>query len=277
MTFGELKTNVAALGFEDDVELSEVLLTATNRALFTIFTERCVRGEYEIYHKARVPITKIDEIVHEKEAVSVEVIGRSYSFRTQGEGSYSVTDGSGTITYAFTNGESEHRGFIDGKATIEFFGDFLFFVFDLETYGELFGESIKDIPLSCEHTKYDMTDSVSNFLAFDSLPKDRFGNEIPGAYLENGIMAIPRAFSGKVILTYKCAPKRLSGESTESIIIPKECEELLPLLVASYVWLDDDNEKAEFYAALYRDGMSAVKVYNRVRMDSTYKDVTGWA
>ena len=59
--------------------------------------------------------------------------------------------------------------------------------------------------------------------------------------------------------------------------IPKELESLVPLLAAAYVWLDDDADKAQYYMSLYRDGMSAVKLYTRRAVDTGFENATGWA
>ena len=58
--------------------------------------------------------------------------------------------------------------------------------------------------------------------------------------------------------------------------MPEETRELLPLLVASYLWLDDDPEKAEYYRALYADGINILRRNVFRRLDNVYK-TNGWA
>jgi hypothetical protein len=88
---------------------------------------------------------------------------------------------------------------------------------------------------------------------------------------------IPSDFSGKITLTYKRGAKNVTGIADEKILVPEGCGHLVALLAASYIWLDDDSEKAEYYMSLYREGMSAVKYYNRLQIGANYLSTNGWA
>ena len=90
-------------------------------------------------------------------------------------------------------------------------------------------------------------------------------------------MRIPESYFGKINLIYKRAPEKLVGNPDDDVPVPDGCEHLLPLLAASYVWLDDDPEKSQYYMSLYREAMSAVKYYDRAHIDNSYHVINGWA
>jgi hypothetical protein len=88
-------------------------------------------------------------------------------------------------------------------------------------------------------------------------------------------MAIPEAYSGKISVVYKCAPPNLTGGRDEEIELPLGCEHLLALLSASYIWLDDDAERAQYYMNLYREAMSSLKRRGKDDIDSGYRIANG--
>ena len=55
MTYNDLQKEVAALGFESDAPDAAVLLTAANRALRKIFTERETRKRADFYISTPLP------------------------------------------------------------------------------------------------------------------------------------------------------------------------------------------------------------------------------
>ena len=109
-------------------------------------------------------------------------------------------------------------------------------------------------------------------------PEDKDGIPIAGAYSTGDTLYIPTEYSGKVKITYKPSPAKITDEDMAAEIdIPKSLEHLLPILTASYLWLDDDAEKAEYYAAIYRSEANRITLTSRKSIDTSYNDVTGWA
>lgn len=278
MTYNDLKTEVAALGFDEDIENDEALLRATRRALNFIFTERPIYKSLVIHQLSKAPVCTFDEIVHKGGAADSILLNgiRSYSFKTSGIGRYSVRDGAGEAEFDFS-GTAHHRGFVHGDGEIRFLGDYAFCVYDVALFDELFGPGLDDIPMHGEFTEYDIENLASDFLSFVNLPRDAQGIDISGASVSGKTVKIPKSYEGKITLNYKARTKSISGRPEEQIPIPTGCEHLLALLVSAYVWLDDDPDKAQYYMSLYREGMSAVKYYDRPEMNSEYVNVNGWA
>ncbi len=278
MTYNELRSEVCALGFEPDIESEERLLFATNRAMNIIFTERPLYKTLSLSKPQMLPVFKTDSIEHKgSETLSLDVCGKSYSFITSGTGGYTVQDSYGTEAHEFSANEKVHKGFLHGNAKIEFFGEYFYTVYSFAVFDELYGESENDIPLLDGFYEYDVKQHAPDFLSYISSPEDELGNSIPGAEVSAGTMSIPTDYFGRIFLKYKAAPKPIGKNGDESLVLPDGCEHLLPLLVSAYVWLDDDTDKAEYYMMLYRDGMAAVRAYNRSAIDSEYTVKDGWA
>lgn len=277
MTYNDLRAEVAALGFESEIELSNDLLRATQRALRMIFTERPLYKTVQFFQNSIKPIIKIESLAHCGGVTdSVSFNAKAYSFRTTGEGTYTIVDGSEKRTVDFSGIESLHKGFLYGNGTLEFLGAYSYTVYDLAIFDEILSSDEKDIPVLCDFIEYDVKSYAGDFLTYSSPPENELGIPIPNASVCGGKMRIPVDYTGKIRLLYKAAPTSISGDGDEDIILPDGCEHLLALVVAAFVWLDDDGEKAQYYMNLYREAMAAVKFYDRAGVNPSYQDVIGW-
>ncbi len=278
MTYNELKDEVCALGFDTNTENSDILLSAVKRAVGTIYSERGVYKTLELYRPQNTVLSRTDVYFHTGGSVrNFETDAKAYSFKVSGNGSFSLTDALGTTTSEISADCSVFRGFIVGGGTLSFSGEYSYTVYDLAFFGDIFGGAISDIPLLGSYHEYRMQDIVADFAAFASFASDASGEPITGASTLGDTLKIPEDHFGKIIITYKSKPLPVTGNLDEVIPLPTGCEHLCPLLVAAYVWLDDDPEKAQYYMSLYREGMASVKVYSRTSVGGTYNDVTGWA
>ena len=279
MTYNDLREGVAALGFESEIENEDAVRHATARALRCIYTERPCYGTLVIGKNKIAPAVGLDRIYHRGgELLRIPLDGaRSYSFRTSGIGAFEISDESGTRNFSFSGNDGLHRGFIHGSGELLFKGDYSYTVSNLALYDELFGPSVEDIPIAASHIEYNVKDYVNDFLSFILPPKDSSGRDIKGASVRGSTVSIPCEYEGDVTILYKKAASEPSGAPEEEITVPDGCEHLLPLIVAAYVWLDDDAERSQYYMSLYREGMSAVKYYGRAYVNSEYRDVNGWA
>ena len=109
-------------------------------------------------------------------------------------------------------------------------------------------------------------------------PKNELGRDIAGASVHANTLSVPSDYCGRIRVKYrKSIPDINPDEPDSPIDLPEEYHSLLPLLTASYVWLDDDADKAQYYMSLYREGMSALKIYANTEINPSYVDVVGWA
>lgn len=277
MTVNDLKNEVAALGFETELENEQAFLFALKRALNTIYTERAVLNTVRIYKPIIKPALYEKKINCGNENIEIRLSAKAYSFITSGIGKYRVVDEAKDVTVDFSGQRKEHRGFLIGNSSIIFESGYAYTVYDFSAFNEIKSQNTNDIPISTGYEEYSALEVLPNFLSFYEPPKDKQGICIQDAALKNGRIFIPTEYENEVYVTYKTAPKTDDLSSDSTIDISAECESALSLLVAAYVWLDDDAEKSQYYMSLYRDIMAGIKVYNRARADITYHDVLGWA
>ena len=278
MTFNDLCEDIAALGFEAYLENTDTVQRAVNRALRTIFSEHRIYSEFTAYQDVLKPCEHIEAIRHTGgKSDTVTFRAKAFSFKTSGIGAYRITDAKGTREYEFDGDATVHRGFLYESGKIDFIGDYGYTVYALSLFDDILSDREEDIPHFDAAVCYDMKLRVEGFLSFASTPYSESEKPIPGALLFGDVMKIPTSYSGKVCVLYKRAPRAVSDDHDAAIDIPAEYEHLLMLLSASYVWLDEDPDKAQYYMSLYRDGSAAAKLYSRNPTASTYLDVTGWA
>ena len=123
----------------------------------------------------------------------------------------------------------------------------------------------------------DFTRIYPDFVSFVNQIKGMRGEIISSIVASDGILYVPTDFKGSILVTYQRLPETmLAADGDIQIDMPRELEHVLPLLVASFLWLDDDEAKAQYYLAIYRDLMNTVRRYGNKCIDTTYYG-NGWA
>ena len=278
MTLQELKNEIAALGFESDVEDSGAFTFAVKRAIATIYTERGIHKTLRIYQRNPKPAHHLPNLSHEGGKIDrISLTGGAYFFRVSGKGNFTVTDRISTREYEFNSNTSAVRGYISGEGEIAFFGDLCYTVYDFCHFTELFSDNLDDLNFGGT-TEYDLRKIAPDFLGPCDGAKDPSGNNIKDSAICSGRLTVPYSYEGEIVIKYRCMPViDKDTDPDRDLEIDPECVHLLPLLVASYVWLDDDEEKATYYMSLYREGMTALKLYSPRCVNNEYADVTRWA
>ena len=277
MTFGELKRAVIHLGFERGLEDDEYLMPALSRALYTLFNDIGVIATRKIPRPKTDVELIFDTMAHTPTSTESFVIGgNACSFTVSGEGSYTLNSGATSRTYSFSSDMLPVRLFTIPGSILSFEGSLSFTVFDLAVAKSTRSSLITDIPIWSELDRVNLGRRYPDFIAPDGEPTGADGKPIAGARVENGVLHLPHGYCGQVFISYRRAPNIPSGIEDEELDIPKGAEELLPLLVASYIWLDDAPDKAQYYMSLYLDG---VRAYKRVATASTATGyvTNGWA
>ena len=278
MTLDQLVEEVCALGFENTVEADSQLLTAANRALRLIFSER---GSYATSSLIAAPIKPVFYLpLYEHRGSALDTIhieGRAFSFKVSGKGELRVTDKSGQYSEMFDTPFGVKRGFIDTFADLTFGGAMDFTVRDIACFDKITDSDEKSIPVISSTQRFNIKNYAKDFLSTGKQPTDKWGKPITGAEIRGSYLTLPADYSGEVLFTYKRQPAPIkSGYMNEEIDISAECEHLLPLLTAAYLWLDDDGEKAQYYMSLYREAMDRIKRYDAASTDTSFNDVLRW-
>ena len=279
MTLTELKHEVTLLGFDAEADVEAHIIAAANRALRHLYSQRSftktvrlfARGAFVSYYRKEIHCGT-------QQVIICPAIGQAFSMRLCGSGTYTITDGTVVRSQQFESGAESVlvRGFLTKGGTIKFWGGYSFTVYDYTIYEDIFSPHIKDIPMGGTTVTFDLREMYGDFMAFISPAKDPSGNPIPGCVLTDGRIEITAGYRGEIVLTYRRLPETVTAE-TENIDLPEEYTHLFPLLVASYVWLDTDENKALYYKLRYDEMIGLIKTENYQYIDNSYKNENGWA
>jgi len=279
MTVRELRNEVRALTHLDISEGDEKFISYANLALRTIFGELDILGTKRIILNKRKPDYYVEKLLHTKEkSLSVELNGACYSMTVVGKGCVTVKDKDQERREEFNTEGTAIRGFLNSPATLITTGDLTFTIYSLATFREAVSDDINDIPILYEKEIYDLRELTSDFLAFYSPPRDKYGRIINGVELTDGKIFINGYTGDEILLIYRRLPKRILLNSDDSVIdIPDEYSDMLLTLCSYFLCLEDEPENAEHYKGIYQ-GMLELKKNNVFRTQcSDYSVLNRWA
>lgn len=278
MTFGKLKDAVARLGFEREIEDDGALMPALYRALRTIFTDRPCEASKRLIKPAfsgKLVIPRLEHAGGKTE--KYPLFGKALSMLLSGRGAFTIRSAAGTERKEFDSPYFPVRTRIGADAVIEFSGDYDFSVISLTCFETLRSASIGELPLYGERNDLSLGALIPDLLTISEPLTDSCGRVIPDVKQIGESVTLPDGYSGEVVVRYHRAPLLPSGAyPDEPIDVPTECAELLPLLVASYIWLEDSPDTAQYYLSLYRDGMDTLR-RRMPRRGAIKYETNGWA
>lgn len=304
MRVNELYGQVAGLGFEKSLEDDDIFYQAVNRALLQVNLLRPATAYHVINHRPMrnlledasfTPLEKgCEDLIYEG------IDAKAYYFECDGSGTcfverwdedaraYRIVDAvtlsSGGDFVSYSGFIKEGGAFISGRVRLRFSGDYLYYVKCAALYQHLYSAEEGDIPPFEPYTRYDLG-ALSDFLTLLSPPitEDEEYKKLHGDYdVEDGrVILLPYSVRGCFKIQYKRLPREVvnggAASDDETVIdLDEELSTLLPLLVASFVWLDDDPERAEYYMAQYRARAAEVAALERNHAPVNIKDVYGW-
>lgn len=302
MRVQELYEQVAGLGFEKSLEDEDWFYQAANRALLQVNYLRPAVSSYVINHKPMknlingsfTPIEKSDELIYEA------TDAKAYYFQADGIGEVVIEKYNsagtwsriGVVELTGTRRFKEYYGFIrDGEAFVKgsvrlrFTGDYLYSVKCVAMYQHVFSNNVADIPAYEAYTRYDMTTLVDDFLSLSIPPitEDEEYKKLSGDYdVEGGrVILLPYSVTGCFKLLYNRRPKELINEGSalddESVLdLDEELCSLIPLLIASYIWLEDEPDRAQYYYSLYQARAGEILAREKNLSPVQYKSCNGW-
>ena len=279
MTLDELKNEVTLLGFDDTIDLERSIIPAANRALRHLYSQRIITKTVRLFAR-RAGVSYYREEVHcpNGRSTILPAMGKAYSMRLCGSGQYTINDGQAVTVKYFESGAESIlvHGFLTWGGTITFWGGYSFTIYDYTIYSEIFSPQAKDIPNSVEKTVFDLRNMYGDFMSFISMPITTRGQVVKNCTLCDGRVEVDSKYRGEILLTYRILPPKLV-EETEKIDMPEEYTHIFPLLVAFYVILDIDEEKATRYKEMYDEMMAVIKNESYQSMDTAYRNEDGWA
>lgn len=275
MTLTQLKKEVSALCFDKSVSANSDFCFFANLALRKIFSDRGVSKTVKLNVANRTPKSSRATFTHVggKDNIFSASDG-AYVIETSGEGYFKLKDNDGERKYEFNSDFTRHKGFINGKATLTFSGEYTYTVVKIDLFDKCFGSEVNSIPngSGC----LDLNEIYHDLACICALPKDKSGNLITEAIVEDGRITLPENFSGDIFVTYLRSPMPISEDTPDAKIdVSEDSSHLLPILCASYLCLECDPERAQGYAELYKEESKALTRHRRA-ISAEYRVRDGW-
>jgi len=302
MTVSELYNQTAQLGFEDSLESGERFYFAANRALLQVSALRPAISSIIINHKPMKNMASRASFAPTEcngELCFTATGVKSYYFEADGNGVVYLEAQSGNewnvigmVELKGTHRFSAYRGFIqpEGAFTsatvrLRFSGPYLYYVKNVALYRHIYSDSVDDIPVYEPFTAYDISVLADDFLSLSSPPISDDGEYTvlnQGFRIENGCkVLLPYDASGVYKILYRRRPKAINsdtdaGANEDVIDLDEELCTLLPILIASYVWVEDEPGMAEYYLNLYRERAADIERRQRNASPVIIRNRNGW-
>lgn len=284
MTVAQLERAVARLGFAPSIEDGGPLLRdAAARALDELAAVRPRLRTVLLFHLPTPPLYAEGgtELLSGEKTFSLPE-GKSFFMRVTGSGGLSVArEGGKQKLYLFTTPENGLPSVLggnlpsgEGPISFRLYGDSAVRLLAFAVYDGLFSDIPPD-PFGGR--SYDLSALYPGFGALVSPPTTEDGRPLSEGTtadytLEEGhILTLSPHLSGCIRLTYRM---RLSLPEEGEIPLTEEEASLLPLFCASYVFLDDDPDRAAFYLARFREGL--LRLAAETAAPHPFRDSTKW-
>lgn len=288
MKVSDLYKQVAGLGFESSLDDDSRFYYAANRALLQVARIRPVTRACHINHKplknallnSSFDSTEKSDIIFEAEHA------KAYYFEADGNGLAYIKffDGSKwgiaevielnsllafKAYYGFIKNGND---FVNGKVRITFDGDYLYHVRRVALYENVYSPNEKDIPAFEPYSRYDISEIAPDYLALASPPiVDGQMREVLSQNYdianENTIL-LSHALPGEYIVRYVKRPTPIivntdAKNDQQQIDLEDDLCAILPNLIASYVYAEDEPQLAEYYLALYNQQAAVIEQKTR--------------
>jgi hypothetical protein len=308
MTLKELYDAVAELGFETEIESDRTngFILAANRAIVQINRIRPATSVYKLNHfplANKLSESTFEPVCKDDEALIFSTDGaKSYFFECNGNGIATIeksTDSGETwetikaIELVSDKGQFEqYRGLIlDGEepylglVRLKFAGDYIYWVQNVAMYGSLYNIDPESVPAFSKFIAYDIASLTDDFVSFVCPPivdaTRGKGFILNADYFVEGAskILIPASIKGIYDVLYNRQNRKLSlsdDMETTEIDLDSELSCLMPNLVASYIWADDEPTKAEYYLTLYNAQVAEIMARQKDLKPVVYRNKSGW-
>jgi hypothetical protein len=172
-----------------------------------------------------------------------------------------------------------------GDVEIIFDGDYDYTIRNLAMYDKVYSDDESTIVPYGTEIGYNLKDFTDDFETVSSPPIDERGNYLHEDYrIEGATVYLPANKPGVYTINYlhkvRLIPNGsdVSGASGTPIEIDLEDDlaSLLPNLIASYVWLDDETDKSQYYYNLYLQRAERIRSEARDLNPIEFTSVNGW-
>ena len=292
MTLFELRQSVLHLGLVnsfDDSALDSSFPDAATRALNEV-SRLCPRPSRAVI--SHFPIPPLSEPVSfshdEEERFSINGCASFCFYISGGQGTLTVKVGDRSVTLT-VNGAPRTlvryivrdlipTGAVRNDVELIFTGDYIYNVSELTFFGSLTSQGVGAIHPPSDGECYDMKLIVSDFLRFSRSPvisaDDAEEYRIEGSCIWFPQNAVRGDYT--VIYDHKPVPVTVDTDEEAELDCDDELCDLLPLITAFYVWLDDMPDKAQIFYQRYTEAAAIIKSTRRASSRRKYKSSNGW-
>lgn len=302
MTIRELYDSVAQLGFEESIEYDKMFYTSTNRALIEVSR---IRPQVKLYTIVHAPVpnlldcgcglyTHTDEDIvfecHDAKAFTFEVMGTNckYYIEAMINGSWAVCATDTVNASAFTR-KSGFVKYLNDFVTpgtpcrIRFSGSYRYYVRNIAMYGELLSDNASDIPEYGQYVFYRVRDNVADFAGMESPPviDSDTGKVLDSTAMKvenDGTIGLKYELKGQFSVRYRHLPTQINADMDEDteLDVDNDTASLLPNLVASEIWLEDEPSLSQLYRNRYNEQVALIMSKDKDYTTATIRNSNGW-
>lgn len=276
MKLSDIMQALVDLNDGENIEYKTSFVTAANLALGHI--SRIVPEERTVLIEAGAPalaITGKVDVAGVYQALGV----RAITLRASGKGKLMAGD---TQLAAWVS----PGVYKDVKVYLEkpIDGDFTFkgvggTVCDLALWDRDFGSG-ENVPVYGGHVKYDMSTLVHDFGGEMRTPVDSTsGTTIRRCYIDPPYVMLPSTYVGDAVVTYQRRLQRITLDDVANdtdIDIAPQYEDLVPLCMAYYVWLEDEPNKAAFFLSRFNEAAALARQVQKRPGSDAVISYNGW-
>ena len=292
MTCGELRQAVLHLGIAegfDDTALEAAFPDAATRALAELSRLRPRRARTTVTHSPILPMCDPVSFRHERDSVAVSYAGAvSFCFYISGgEGTLDVICNGRTRTLPINGAPRTFISYrvrdifpdLDGKGELQlvFRGDYFYKISEL-CFFDLLTSDGKVTPPS-EASAYDLSAITDDFLRFCDDPVSSEDGTVPEYYTEGSVLLLPMSVAdGDYTVHYEHKPAAITADTPDDERLDADADvcDLLPLITAFYVWIDDFPDKAKIFYQRYAEQAALVRDKRRFDQKRTYYSTNNW-
>ena len=288
MKICDLYNAVAQLGFQDEIDEEKTFYPALNRALHTVL--RLVQPKKRkilSHYPPTALVTESDKLLHGGGVLSYNAEGaKSFYIEISGKGIISFKNSNGSslnnVTWDTPYGYRVIRHIMESDVTaVEISAETMCKLRCMALYGELTSTRTSDIPAPNHYVTYNLNDVFSDFFKLSEQPKILNYNgkvqTLQDYIIEGGLLSLPRGLEGDIEIIYiPSIPAYTSNDKNSELDVPDDCIGALTFLIASYVWLEDEEELAKEYKSRYDEEITLVVRARRELNITRYESVNNW-
>lgn len=270
-------------------------LKFTAKKAKSFYFEVCGQGSYQVWLYKKVRSKDGDG----KDVITTEDVSSSSAEVTFDTKTYTAIRGIIMYNGAFIDSlmksddierfeKKEINEYYTGDVEIRFFGDFDYTIRNLALYDRVYSIDESDIAPYRNLVPYKITRYVNDFERFDSSPINlESGNYLNTEYSieDRETILLPLERQGAYTINYihavekmpnNAEPTNEGATSRLKLDLDDDLVELMPNLVAAYVWLDDESEKAQYYLNLYMQRAAQIQKEAKDVTPIIFQSVYGW-